>query len=93
MAAARSVPLRDEVPYGFERRVLARLPARVAPDFGALWSRALWRACAPCAAITLLLGAWSWVEQNAPPPSDWSQDFDNTVLAAAEPEAPLDLLR
>jgi len=67
---------------------VARLPTRAASDFCSVWAAALWRAAAPCAAIMLLLGAWSWTGQTPLPQvgSDWSQDFDNTVMAAAELE-------
>jgi len=87
MAAARANPPGDAVPLAFEKRVVARLRARLAPDPYSFWSKALWQAAAPCTAIMLLLGAWSWFTQASPPPSnDWSQDLDNVVLAAAESE-------
>lgn len=94
MAAARENPPGDAVPWAFEKRVMARLGTRVVPDVCSLWSKALWQAAAPCTAIMLLLGAWSWLGPSVPaaPPTsnDWSQDFDNTVLAAAEPEQSAD---
>ncbi len=60
IAAARANPPSDRVPYAFEKRILARLPARPLADGWELWGRALWRAAAPCVAIMLLLGAWSF---------------------------------
>jgi hypothetical protein len=87
IAAARANPPSERVPYAFEQRILARLGERPAIDVWELWSRALWRAAAPCIALMLLLGAWScflsWENQ---PATDLSQDFDNTVLAAADQE-------
>jgi len=89
--AARSNPTDEQVPVAFETRVATRLMARAAPDFCALWSQALWRASAPCAAVMLMLGAWCWLGQIPPPPAhDWSQEFDNAVLAAAESEPSYD---
>ena len=44
IAAARSNPPSDAVPYAFEKRLLARLAGRPVVDNWALWSRALWRA-------------------------------------------------
>ena len=87
MAAARDNPPGDEVPFAFKTRVAARLRAQSAPDFCSLWSKALWQAAAPCTAIMLLLGAWSWLGPTMPSSSnDWSQDIDNIVLAAVEPD-------
>ncbi len=83
LAAARADSPSDRVPYAFEKRVMARLGRSPVRDLGALWAQALWRATAPCAAIMLLLGAWAVF---APDPqvgsTDFSEDFENTVLAA-----------
>src|SRR6266581_9340612 len=91
-AAARANPPSDRVPYAFEKRILARLQAPVAVDHWALWSRALWRAAAPCVAIMLLLSAWSVFAPvpRAAPATDLSQDIENTLLAAADPDQPAD---
>jgi hypothetical protein len=63
-------------------------------DDWALWARALWRAAAPCVAITLLLGAWSFFAppSNAPA-NDLSQQLEQTLLAAVDQEQPIDLTR
>lgn len=94
VAAARANPPSDQVPYAFEKRIMARLAARPVVDDWALWARALWRAAAPCAAIMLLLGAWSFF---APPTSasanDVSQQLEQTLLAAVDQEQPIDLTR
>jgi len=94
VAAARANPTSDRVPYAFEKRIMARLAARPVVDDWALWARALWRAAAPCAAIMLLLGAWSFF---APPTSasanDVSQQLEQTLLAAVDQEQPIDLTR
>ena len=89
LAAARANPPRDHVPYAFEKRILARLKEKPALDLAALWARALWRAAAPCVAITILLGAWSLTSVN-PAVSliaedrDLSQHFEQTMLAAVD---------
>ena len=91
IAAARANPPSDQVPYAFEKRIIARLKAPVALDDWALWSRALWRAAAPCVAIMLLLSAWSVFAPTVhSPATDLSQDFENTLLAAADPDQPAD---
>lgn len=87
IAAARSKPMADDVPYAFEQRVMAQLRTRLVPDSWTLWARALWCGAAPCLAIMLLLVAWfAFAPSLTPSGSDFSQDFDNTVLAAVNPE-------
>lgn len=87
IAAARSKPMADDVPYAFEQRVMARLRTRVVPDRWAVWARALWCGAAPCLAIMLLLVAWSALGPAlSSSATDFSQDFDNTILAAVNPE-------
>jgi hypothetical protein len=94
MTAARRNPPSERVPFAFEKRVLARLRACPMADHWALWSQALWRAAAPCVAIMLLLAArWWFSPAGATPANDLSQDFTNTVLAAAESEQSVDLSR
>ena len=90
VAAARSNPPSERVPYAFENRIMARLMARPVLDGCALWARALWRAAAPCVAIMLLLGAWSLFRPPNPPANDLSQELENTLLAAADQDQPAD---
>ncbi len=93
LAAARSDPPSDRVPYAFEKRIMARLKSAPRLDEWALWGRALWRATAPCIAIMVLLCAWSLLAPlNHPPASDLSQDFENTVFAAVDQESSTDSL-
>ena len=91
IAAARANPPSDRVPYAFEKRIMARLATRPVVDDWALWARALWRAAAPCVAIMLVLGAWSFF---APPAStsanDLSQDLEKTLLAAVDQDQTVD---
>ncbi len=90
IAAARSSPTNETVPYAFEKRIMAHLKTR-AVDEWSFWARALWRATAPCVAIMLLLGGWSLLAPTSTAPGiDLSQQFENTVLAAADQEQPAD---
>src|SRR5438132_10524472 len=91
IAAARSHPPSEQVPYAFEKRIMARLAGLPGLDHWALWSRALWRSAAPCVAIMLLLSAWSFLAPTAPV-SDLSQEFENTVLAAVDQDQATDLI-
>lgn len=87
IAAARSHPPGEQVPYAFAKRIAAHLGSRRPLDASTLWARALWRAAAPCVGIMLLLGAVSWfMPAHTAPATDLAQEFDNTVLAAAEPQ-------
>ena len=87
LAAARSNPPSETVPYAFQTRIMARLRSGGMPDGWALWAGALWRASVPCVAIVLLLGAWTSFASPTPAQGDLSQDFENTVLAAANQQA------
>jgi len=90
LAAARTQLPSDRVPYAFEKRMMARLLAPPALDHWALWARALWRAAAPCVALMLLFGVWSFVGTNNTNLSgmaeggDFSQHFEQTMLAAVD---------
>ena len=87
LAAARANPPSDHVPLAFEKRVLANLAAKPAADIAALWARALWRAAIPCVAVTVLLGAFSFMpstNNTTANEEDLSQTFEQTMLASAD---------
>ncbi|HEX5220233.1 MAG TPA: hypothetical protein VFZ59_11750 [Verrucomicrobiae bacterium] len=91
LAAARSNPPEDRVPYAFEKRILSRLSSQPAADSSALWARALWRAAVPCVAVTLLLTALSFTMASTETTTvttvtseaDISQQFELALLAPA----------
>jgi len=90
ITVARSRPVSEAVPYAFEKRIMAHLKSQTIDEWS-LWARALWRAAAPCVAIMLVLGGWSlFAPTNIAPGIDLSQQFENTVLAAADQEQPAD---
>jgi hypothetical protein len=91
IAAARTNPPSDRVPYAFEKRIMARLAASPVADGWALWGRALWRAAAPCAAIMVALAAWSFFASPlGAPTNDLSQALEQTLLAAVDQDQPTD---
>ena len=99
---ARSNPCHDRVPYGFERRVMTLLRTAPLVDTWDLWARGLWRAATPCLVVVLLLSAWIWLSppaaappNNGPgtPAVDVAQQFENTVLAAADSEPAADFVQ
>jgi hypothetical protein len=86
LAAARQVPPDPTVPYAFERRIMAHLPAASAADPCALWSRVLWRAAAPCVGLVLVLSAWSFLaSRDTGSPETLAADLERTLYAAFDP--------
>jgi hypothetical protein len=83
IAAARSNPPSERVPFAFEKRITALLASRPAMDYWAIWSRALWRGALGCIAIVMLLGAITAFLPRGNR-DDLSQDFENTMLASAD---------
>ena len=86
LATARANRPEDHVPYAFEKRVMAHLEMKPAMELGALWARALWRAAAPCVAVSLvLLGISFFVSADATLVSDeGSPDLEETMLAVID---------
>ena len=90
IAAARTHPPADRVPYAFAKRVRSLVEARPPVDNWALWAGALWRSAAACVAVVLLVGALSFfLPHDSHSPRDLSQDFEKTMLAAASQETDL----
>jgi hypothetical protein len=91
IAAARTAPADDRVPYAFEKRVMAHIRSQPAPDAAALWARALWRAAVPCVAVTLLLGALSFVpaESDTAMTTDLSDNYEQAMLVSLDEQEEL----
>lgn len=81
METARRQTPSDHVPYAFEKRIMARLAEQPRIDGWVLWSRALWRAAIPCILLVVFSGLWSSNSINASESVEFSQQFENTVLA------------
>lgn len=79
--AARTIPPDGRVPFGFERRVMARLEAAGLRDEWILWSRALWRAAVPCVLILVCSGLWAWQSRQFNPSADLAQKIEDAVLS------------
>ncbi len=78
-AAARALPPSEQVPYAFEKRIMAALAAPVAVDVWALWSRLLWRAAAPCVGIMLAVSVWAVLDHSIGASTSLAVDLDRTV--------------
>lgn len=94
IASARKTPDNDHVPYAFEKRIMAHLAGKTAPDGWTLWGRALSRAAACCVAFMLLMTAGSYLVPANPASTasannstSLSQDVEQTLFAAVDNSA------
>ena len=78
---ARRRPPGDQVPYAFEKRVMAALRSSQ-PDPWAFVARALWWAAGTCTAVALSIGVWTSLTD--PSGDDFSQELEQTILASAD---------
>lgn len=83
IAAARANTPEDRVPYAFEKRIMALIPAVTPTDGLGLWVRGLWQAAVSCAVVALLCGAWAFFNPSSGG-DDLSQNFENTLLASVD---------
>lgn len=82
MAAAKANPPSDQVPYAFEKRIMARLTAPLHVDEWALCGRWLWRAVAPCMSVMAALGVWVLATMHPEPESqNLELAIENTLLS------------
>lgn len=87
VAAARADQPSDRVPYAFEKRIMAQIQSlQNLPlmDGWAFWGKWMWRAAAPCVAVTFALGVWSFYSNDA---VSTDLSLENTVLAAVDNSA------
>jgi hypothetical protein len=85
ITAARKNTPGEQVPYAFEKRIMARLAAHSPMNAWALWGQSLWRAAISCVAITALCGLWCVVSAPSAKTSDtFSQDFESAVFASMD---------
>lgn len=93
---ARETPRDERVPYTFEKRVMANLSAPLAADPLSQWTSALWRAVAPCAAITVIAAfvSFSQATETRTNRTEVGADLDaaleNAVLTPPEPTLDLE---
>jgi hypothetical protein len=85
IAAARTNPPDDQVPYAFEQRVMARLATVRRPDEWALWTRALWYGAGASVAVAVFVSAWSFVPAaDHDLAANFSQDLEQTILGSPD---------
>ena len=79
---ARSLPLDEQVPYAFEKRVMSRIMGQAVTDLWSFWGRLLWRAAAPCIAVMLAMSIWAVLDMDLGGSAEsLSADLEATVLA------------
>ena len=78
VAAARMNRPTDQVPYAFEGRIMAHLANLPQVDEWVWWARAFWRGAAACAAVALLLSAWSFSHG----PANGNVDLEDVVVTS-----------
>lgn len=85
--ARKHAPAND-VPYAFEKRVMARLAGTPCSDEWAQWIRALWSGAAVCAAVAIAAGVWSFTPNDEQElAAHFSTDLEQTILAADAAES------
>jgi len=83
IVVARKTRVSEEVPYTFEKRIMARIAAGSPEDVLSLWGAALWKKAATCTIITAIcvaLSLWT-VSSNGDSETD---PFEAVVLAGAD---------
>ena len=86
--AARKNPPGDQVPYAFEKRIMARLAAVPRFDEWAQWVRSWWYGAAVCAAVALCLSVWSFAPDDEQElAANFSQDLEQTILPADDADS------
>jgi hypothetical protein len=85
LGAVRANPPSDAVPYAFEKRIMARVAELPAVDVWSVWNRVLWKAAAPCVALTLLLGCWTLVSLSVNGGShNLPDELENALMTPAD---------
>jgi len=91
LAAGRKAAPGAHVPFAFEKRITASLKSRPQEDPLSLWARALWRAAAPCAAVMMVFGAWSFfgTKTTVTTTDSFEDQFVDTMLVVDQTEGAL----
>ncbi len=79
--AARRHPPGDQVPYAFEKRVMAALRTATSDPWAAI-ARHLWWAAGACTAVAISIGVWTSLTD--PAGDEFSMELEQTILASAD---------
>jgi len=83
LVAARRNPPGAQVPYAFEKRIMARLTEAPRPSEWLAWSRALWFGAAACAVIALTVSVWA-PSAAANGDTHFSDGIVETIMASSD---------
>jgi hypothetical protein len=81
VSVARQNPPGDQVPYAFEKRIMARLKT-ASVDLWAGWSKALWRSAIACVVVVVGISLWSAAPMQRTDADNMSDEFENAVFAS-----------
>src|SRR5262245_56601888 len=84
MAAARTHPPDDRVPYAFEKRIMARLGKVPQSDKWGYLARALWCGAAVCAVVAIAPSVWSFEPAVDDSMLAFSQDLEQSILTSPD---------
>ncbi len=85
IAAARTTPPDEHVPYAFEKRIMAGLAGKTALSAGDLWGRALSRAAVFCVVFMVAFAAASYfLPPSNPDNLSLSQEAEKALFAAVD---------
>jgi hypothetical protein len=83
LAAARRNPPDGQVPYAFEKRIMARLTAMPKPSEWLAWSRALWFGAAACVAVAVLTSVLP-VQVADDDDDSFSEGVEQSIMASVD---------
>ena len=83
LAAARRNPPGEQVPFAFEKRIMARLTTTPKPSEWLAWSRSLWFGAAASVAVALLASVWP-IQANDDEDDSFSEGVEQSILASAD---------
>jgi len=102
LAKTREMPADNQVPYAFEKRIMAHIKETSKPtaNLWKLWGHSLWRAVVPCLAVMIFVAVWiktpgettgtSELEAGTPTvatiDSPAKEDLESIVMFVIEPQ-------
>ena len=102
LAKTREIPADNQVPYAFEKRIMAHIKETSKPvaNLWELWGHSLWRAVIPCLAVMIFVAVWikapgettgtSELEAGTPTvatiDSPAKEDLESIVMFVIEPQ-------
>ena len=93
--AARQNAPDDQVPYAFEKRIMAQLSPPATDDWTAI-TKALWWSAGACCSIAVAISVWTFAFDPArDSATNFSSELEMTILASINdfrPDPDLDLL-